>query len=72
MDLGDRVVVDQPGHPHHRKTGRIVGRRGERAPGEIWYLVFIELNRRSFLFTGSMLRVIEEKKDEPDKDGIFR
>jgi len=28
MDLGDIVMVDNPRHPFHGRTGKIIGRRG--------------------------------------------
>ena len=57
IDLGDLVVVDQKGHPYNRRTGKVIGRRGEYAPGDPWLMVLVDLERRCFLFPQSMLRL---------------
>lgn len=62
IDLEDLVVVDRRGHPYNRRTGKVIGRRGEYAPGDPWLMVLVDLERRCFLFPRSMLRL--QKKDE--------
>lgn len=61
MELGEMVVVEQPGHPYNRRTGKVIGRRGEYAPGDPWLMVLVDIERRCFLFPQSMLRL--QKKD---------
>lgn len=58
MDLGDMVVVDNPGHPFYGCEGKIVGKRGNRAPGDLWILIYIASKMRSYLIPQSMLRII--------------
>ncbi|NPV90518.1 MAG: hypothetical protein HPY50_07080 [Firmicutes bacterium] len=62
LDLGDLVVVDQKGHPYNCRTGKVIGRRGEYAPGDPWLMVLVDLERRCFLFPQSMLR-LQNRKD---------
>ena len=57
MDLGDMVVVDNPGHPFYGCEGKIVGKRGNRAPNDLWILIYIASKMRSYLVPQSMLRV---------------
>jgi hypothetical protein len=57
MDLGDMVVVDNPGHPFYGCEGKIVGKRGSRAPNDLWILIYIASKMRSYLVPQSMLRV---------------
>jgi hypothetical protein len=64
MDLGDIVVVEKERHPHYGLTGKIVGRRGNRAPGDPWYLVYVMSRGRSYLLPGSTLQLVEKKTDE--------
>jgi len=64
MDLGDIVVVERERHPHCGLTGKIVGRRGNRAPGDPWYLVYFMSRGRSYLVPGSTLKLLEKKTDE--------
>jgi len=57
MDLGDMVYIDHPGHFLHGCVGKIVGRRGKRAPGDDWMLIFIVTKMRDYLVPQSMLRL---------------
>jgi hypothetical protein len=66
MDLGDLVVIDHPKHPLNGYLGKIVGRRGNRTPDDIWMLIYIAAKMRSYLVPQSMLRL--EKKDSPCHD----
>jgi len=61
MDLGDLVVIEKREHPYHGKEGKIVGRRGNRAPGDPWYLVYVMMRGRSYLVPGSMLKLVKKK-----------
>lgn len=61
MDLGDMVVIDHPGHPFNGCVGKIVGRRGNRTPDDVWMLVYIAAKMRDYLVPQSMLRL--EKND---------
>ena len=63
MELGTFVVVDNRGHPLNHLVGKIVGKRGEYAPGDLWCLVFVLQRGRSYLIPESMLR---EKEDTSD------
>lgn len=65
LQLGALVAVDWPGHPHNRKRGKVVGRRGEYEPGNHWYMVLMDLDRRCYLFTRAMLRQLDER-DHPE------
>ncbi len=66
MDLGDLVVINNPGHAHYGKKGKIVGRRGNRAPGDPWFLVYVMIRGRSYLLPQSILEIVEEKTDEKE------
>jgi hypothetical protein len=57
MDLGDMVIVDNPAHPFYGCEGKIVGKRGSRAPNDLWILIYIASKMRSYLVPQSMLRV---------------
>jgi hypothetical protein len=61
MDLGDMVVIDHPRHPFNGCLGKIVGRRGNRTPDDLWILVYIASKSRDYLIPESMLRL--EKKE---------
>jgi len=61
MDLGDMVVIDHPGHPFNGYVGKIVGRRGNRTPDDVWMLIYIVAKMRDYLVPQSMLRL--EKED---------
>jgi len=65
MDLGDLVAIDSPRHPLKGFSGRIVGRRGERAPGDIWLLIYVQDRARSYLVPRSMVSLISKKDDQP-------
>jgi hypothetical protein len=56
MDLGDMVVIDHPGHPFNGCVGKIVGRRGNRMPDDIWMLISIVSKMRDYIVPQSMLR----------------
>ena len=49
MELGTFVVVDHRGHPLNHLVGKIVGKRGDYAPGDPWCLVFVINRGRSYL-----------------------
>jgi hypothetical protein len=66
MDLGDIVFVERERHPHSGLTGKIVGRRGNRAPGDPWYLVYFMSRGRSYLLPKSTLKLVKKKTDEND------
>lgn len=66
MDLGDIVVVEKERHPHRGLTGKIVGRRGNRVPGDPWYLVYVMSRGRSYLLPASTLKLLEKRTDEND------
>ncbi|MDQ1278353.1 MAG: hypothetical protein QG555_1396 [Thermodesulfobacteriota bacterium] len=55
MELGDIVIVDHPRHPFYGRTGKIIGRRGEHAAGDPWFLIYVPTHMRSFLVPQSML-----------------
>ena len=63
MELGTFVVVEHRGHPLNRLVGKIVGKRGEYMPGDLWCLVFVLNRGRSYLIPESMLRKKEDKSD---------
>ncbi|HPC03780.1 MAG TPA: hypothetical protein PKY58_03960 [Syntrophales bacterium] len=65
MELGDLVAIDSPRHPLKGFSGRIVGRRGERSPGDFWLLIYVRDRARSYLVPESMVRLIEKKSDGP-------
>lgn len=60
MDLGDMVVIDHPGHPFNGYVGKIVGRRGNRTPDDVWMLIYIVAKMRDYLVPQSMLRLEKE------------
>jgi len=62
MDLGDLVLVNHPRHPLCGCVGKIIGKRGERAPGDLWMLVYIPSRMRSYLIPESLL-MVDEKSD---------
>ncbi len=65
MELGDRVRVSQKGHPYFNYTGIVVGKRGQRVPGDLMLLVL--LNNRSYLIPESMLVLQEEEQNNTKK-----
>ncbi|MGV8081529.1 MAG: hypothetical protein AB2L22_15900 [Syntrophales bacterium] len=65
MDLGDLVLVDHPRHPLNGCQGKVVGRRGLRAPDDLWMLVYVPSRMRSFLIPRSMLKM--EQQDTPPR-----
>ena len=64
MDLGDMVVIDNPGHHLYGCVGKIVGRRGNRAPDDFWILVYIVSKMRDYLIPQSMLRLAKKEKHQ--------
>ncbi|HPC73753.1 MAG TPA: hypothetical protein P5551_08810 [Syntrophales bacterium] len=68
MELGTFVVVDHRGHPLNHLVGKIVGKRGDYAPGDPWCLVFVINRGRSYLIPESMLK---EKGDTTDLKKSF-
>ncbi len=60
MELGDLVVVDHAGHPFHGCVGKVVGKRGNRGPDDLWILVYITSKMRDYLIPQSMLRLEKE------------
>ena len=61
MDLGDIVAIERRDHPYWGWKGKIVGRRGNRAPGDPWFLVYVMSRGRSYLIPQSMLAVVDPK-----------
>jgi hypothetical protein len=55
MELGDTVIVNNPRHPFYKRMGKIIGRRGEYAAGDPWFLIYVPSHMRSFLVPQSML-----------------
>ena len=64
MELGDMVVVDHPRHPFYGLVGKVIGRRGNRTPDDLWMLIFFSSKMRSYLIPESILRP-EKKKPDP-------
>jgi hypothetical protein len=65
MELGELVLVDHPRHPLCGCVGKVIGRRGEMVPGDLWILVYIPARMRSYLIPQSMLKADEESKQRP-------
>ncbi len=65
MELGDLVLVDDRRHPLCGCVGKVIGRRGEMAPGDFWLLVYIPARMRSYLIPQSMLRADENPAPRP-------
>lgn len=65
MELGDRVRVSHRKHPYYNYTGVVVGKRGERIPGDTMLLVLV--NNRSYLIPESML-VLEQEEQPASKE----
>jgi hypothetical protein len=63
MDLGDMVVIDHPGHPLHGFVGKIVGRRGYRAPDDYWMFIYVASKMRGYLIPQSFLRIRNEENN---------
>lgn len=59
MELGDFVRVCNPRHPLHCLGGKIVGKRGNCAPNDLWCLVYFPARMRSHLVPESMLKLDE-------------
>lgn len=70
MELGDMVVVNHPRHPFYGCAGKIVGKRGNRTPDDLWILVYITSRMRDFLIPESMLSL--EKNEQPVKSKITK
>jgi len=66
MDLGDIVVIEKKDHPYRGREAKIVGRRGNRVPGDPWFLVYVLQRGRSYLVPGSMLRLVEKRTDQDE------
>ena len=66
MELGDMVVVDHTRHPFHGLVVKVIGRRGNRTPDDLWMLIFFSSKMRSYLIPESILRV---EKTETDATG---
>jgi hypothetical protein len=49
--------------------GRVVGRRGNRTPDDLWILIYIASKMRSYLVPESILR-LEKKKPEAATEAI--
>jgi len=62
MDVGDLVLVSHPQHPLCGCVGKIIGKRGERAPGDVWMLVYVPSRMRSYLIPESVM-MVDEKSD---------
>lgn len=63
MELGDMVVIDNPRHPLYGCVGKIIGKRGKRAPDDLWILIYVGAKMRDYLVPQSMLR-LEKKREE--------
>ena len=66
MDLGDIVVIEKKDHPYRGKEAKIVGRRGNRVPGDPWFLVYVLQRGRSYLVPESMLRLVNQRTDKDE------
>jgi ribosomal protein L21E len=55
MELGTIVMVDHPRHPFHGCVGKVVGRRGNRTPDDMWILIYFASKMRSYLVPESIL-----------------
>jgi hypothetical protein len=69
MELGDIVVIDHPRHPFNGCMGKVVGRRGNRTPDDLWILIYIASKMRSYLVPESILR-LEKNKPESATEAI--
>jgi hypothetical protein len=49
--------------------GRVVGRRGNRTPDDLWILIYIASKMRSYLVPESILR-LEKNKPESATEAI--
>lgn len=63
MELGDQVVISKPGHPLYGFTGRIVGKRGFRVPGDVMLLILVNERQRSYLVPESMVSLLDQPSD---------
>jgi hypothetical protein len=59
MELGDYVIVNNSRHPLDCLYGKIVGKRGNCAPNDLWCLVYFPARMRSHLVPESMLKLDE-------------
>ena len=66
MELGDIVMVDHPRHPFNGCVGKVVGRRGNRTPDDMWILIYFASKMRSYLVPESILCL---QKEEPAPSG---
>jgi hypothetical protein len=55
VEYGDLVIVNHPRHPFYNYIGKIVGRRGKKAPDDVLMLVLI--NNKSYIIPQSMLSI---------------
>jgi hypothetical protein len=55
MELGTIVMVDHPRHPFNGCVGKVVGRRGNRTPDDMWILIYFASKMRSYLVPESIL-----------------
>ena len=60
MELGDHVIISEPKHPFYKFTGKIVGKRGFRVPGDVMLLILVNERQRSFLIPESMVTLLED------------
>lgn len=67
VELGTIVMVDHPRHPFNGCVGKVVGRRGNRAPGDMWILIYFASKMRSYLVPESILSVQTSGPDLSDK-----
>jgi hypothetical protein len=65
MELGTIVMVDHPRHPFNGCVGKVVGRRGNRTPDDMWILIYFADKMRSYLVPESILSM---QKPEPAPD----
>jgi hypothetical protein len=68
MELGTLVMVDHPRHPFNGCVGKVVGRRGNRTPDDMWILIYFASKMRSYLVPESILSVQFSDVAPADKD----
>ncbi|MFH1079398.1 MAG: hypothetical protein V1766_03910 [Pseudomonadota bacterium] len=67
MELGTVVMVDHPRHPFYGCVGKVVGRRGNRTPDDMWLLIYFASKMRSYLVPESILSPQKMEPILPDK-----
>jgi hypothetical protein len=67
MELGTIVRVDHPRHPFNGCVGKVVGRRGNRTPDDMWILIYFADKMRSYLVPESILSPQKTESAPADK-----